>query len=156
MFNVRPITIDDAKECTDILNHTIRQGGTTAYEKPFSVVAFDQHYRKETALCFVVEADGRIVGFQGLFDIGQGVLSVGSFTDQRNPAKGAGRALISHSIKTAKDLGYSSILAKITSDNRSGLSYYSGSGFVDDHVIPNDHQRPNGEWVDRIIKRLDL
>ena len=156
MFTVRPIERDDAAACTDILNHTIRIGGTTAYEKPFTVEGFDKYYRIDAALCFVVESDQEVVGFQGLFDVGDRVLSVGSFTDQRHPKKGAGRALIAQSANSARDHGFSSIIAKITSDNAAGLSYYAKSGFVDDHVIKNDHQRPNGVWVDRIVKRLVL
>ncbi|MEM6307298.1 MAG: hypothetical protein AAF701_04870 [Pseudomonadota bacterium] len=53
-------------------------------------------------------------------------------------------------------LGGTAILAKITSDNASGLAFYSNVGFTDWKTIPNDHQRPDGTWVDRIIKRFDL
>ncbi|WP_072901125.1 GNAT family N-acetyltransferase [Cognatiyoonia sediminum] len=94
MLTVRPIEQKDAQACAEIINHTISLGGATAYEEPFSVDGFDQNYREDTALCFVVEQAGRVVGFQGLFDVSEGVLSVGSFTDQQNPVKGAGRALI--------------------------------------------------------------
>ena len=156
MFVVRQMEKRDAAACADLLNHTIQLGGTTAYEEPYSVDDFDQHYREETAICHIVEQDGKILGFQGLFDIGDGVLSVGSFTDQRTPVRGAGRALIEQSKKVAKDLGYVSIIAKVTSDNSSGLSYYGKVGFVDDHVLKNDHQRSNGTWVDRVVKRLVL
>ncbi len=156
MLTVRPIEQKDAQACSEIINHTISLGGTTAYEEPFSVDGFDQNYREDTALCFVVEQAGRVVGFQGLFDVGEGVLSVGSFTDQQNPVKGAGRALIEHSVKAAKEQGFQSIIAKITSDNASGLGYYSRSGFIDDYVIERDHQRADGRWVDRIVKRMAL
>ena len=156
MFTTRPMEEQDAEACTAIVNFTIRKGGTTAYEEEFTVPDFDQHYRKDAAICLVVEAGGRVVGFQGLFEIGDNVLSVGSFTDQENSSRGAGRALIESSKEAAKQMGFTSIIAKITSDNASGLRYYSSVGFKDDYVKPKDHQRQDGTWVDRIVKRLVL
>lgn len=156
MFTVRSMEPGDAAACADILNHTISKGGTTAYEDLFSIEGFDKYYRIDAALCFVVEVDQKILGFQGLFEVGDRVLSIGSFTDQRRPTKGAGRALMGQSVKAAREHGYTSIIAKITSDNVAGLSYYGKCGFLDDQVIKNDHQRPNGKWVDRIVKRLAL
>lgn len=156
MFTTRPMEQRDAETCADIVNFTIRKGGTTAYEEVFSVSDFDSHYRRDAAICLVVETAGRVVGFQGLYDVGDGVLSIGSFTDQRNPVRGAGRALINASKEAARDQGYTSIIAKITADNASGLGYYSSVGFVDDHIKPRDHQRSDGTWVDRVVKRLVL
>ncbi len=101
MFKVRPISKKDAHECARIINYTIRQGGTTAYEEEYSVDDFDAHYREEAVVCLVVLDSDVVVGFQGMFDIGEGVLSIGSFTDQENPVSGAGRALIQGSIKKA-------------------------------------------------------
>jgi len=156
MFTTRPMAEHDVEACTAIVNYTIRKGGTTAYEKEFTAPDFDQYYRQDAAICLVVEVDGRVVGFQGLFDVGDKVLSVGSFTDQENPARGAGRALIEGSKREAKQMGFMSIIAKITSDNASGLRYYSSVGFKDDYIKPKDHQRQDGTWVDRIVKRLVL
>lgn len=156
MFTTRPMEQRDAEACTDIVNFIIRKGGTTAYEDEYSIADFDGHYRGKAKICNVIVSAGRVVGFQGLFDVGDGVLSIGSFTDQRDPVKGAGRALIDASKKAAKDMGYTSIIAKITEDNVSGLGYYSNVGFVDDYIIRKDHQRSDGTWVDRIVKRLVL
>ena len=146
----------DAATCTDIVNFIIRQGGTTAYEEEYSVEDFDAHYREEAEVCLVAETGGKVVGFQGMFDVGDGVISIGSFADQANPKRGVGRALIEGSIAEAKKRGFKSIIAKITSDNMLGLAYYSRMGFINDHIIPNDHTRNDGTRVDRIVKRLTL
>lgn len=156
MFTVRPMERRDAVECTDIVNFIIRQGGTTAYEEEYSVEDFDAHYREEAEVCLVAETEGKVAGFQGMFDVGHGVLSIGSFADQSDPKRGVGRALIEGSIAEAKRREFKSIIAKITSDNASGLAYYSCMGFFDDHIIPNDHTRKDGTKVDRIVKRLTL
>ena len=156
MFTVRPIAKKDAKNCAEILNFIIRQGGTTAYEEPFTENSFDHYYREGSTLCFVAEKAGRVIGFQGLFDIGDKALSIGSFTDRQKPINGSGRALIERSVKAAKEKGYQSIIARITSDNEAGLGYYSHFGFSDKYVLYNDHQRPDGRWVDRVVKQLLL
>lgn len=155
-FTVNSIEPSDIPHCVEILNFIIRKGGTTAYEKEFTLESFDNHYRSEPKICLVVKKDGVVLGFQGSFDLGDGELSIASFTDQVNPVAGAGRALFEATRQQAKKMGYRSILAKITSDNASGLGFYSRMGFVDDHVIKNDLIRANGIPVDRIIKRYVL
>lgn len=155
-FVVRDMHKDDVEACVAIINPIIALGGSTAYEDPYEATAFDAHYRVEAKIANVVTLDGRVVGFQSAFEVEDGVYSVGSFTDQQNPVKGAGRAIIAKTIADARALGGSAILAKITSDNTGGLAYYTSVGFKDFTVVPNDHTRKNGVTVDRIIKRLVL
>ena len=154
-FTVRPITKADAPACTELLNHTIALGGTTAYETPYTEDGFDAHYREEAALCHVVLFEGRVIGFQGAFAVGNGDLSIGSFTDQRNPVKGAGRALFEETVKAARAAGFSRILAKITEDNAPGLAYYSRMGFEDFEIERGGATR-NGKAIDRVIKAYPL
>lgn len=150
----RPMTKDDVPACVDIINHIIALGGTTAHEDPYTVDDFE--YFTDPDIVNVVEADGRIAGFQAVFVTEPGVYSVGSFTDQRTPVKGAGKVLMDRMKADCRAAGGSSIIAKITSDNAGGLAYYSKMGFVDETVIPNDHTRRDGTTVDRVIKRFVL
>lgn len=156
MFTTRPLTVADAPACTEIVNHIIALGGTTAYEEPFSVKGFTDYYVHDAAIGMVVESAGRVVGFQGLFEVEPGIYSIGSFTDQKSPQRGAGKAMFAATLKAARAAGGTAILAKITSDNVTGLAFYSRMGFEDFETRPNDHQRPSGHWVDRIVKKFVL
>lgn len=152
----RDMTLADVPACVAIVNHTILLGGTTAYEAPFSESGFAAHYFDEPAVSNVALAQGRIVGFQGAFDVGDGLYSIGTFTDRVQPVKGAGRALFKKTLADCRARGGAAILAKITSDNTGGLAFYSRMGFVDWQIVPGDFTRADGTVVDRIIKRFDL
>jgi len=136
-FQTRNMNPDDVPACVAIINATIAIGGTTAYENPYENATFQAHYLEEAATAMVVTFDGRVVGFQSCFEVEPGVYSIGSFTDQEQPARGAGRALIEATIA-------------------AGLAYYSKMGFVDCEVIKGDLTRRDGTVVDRIVKRFEL
>ncbi|KNG93622.1 GNAT family N-acetyltransferase [Pseudaestuariivita atlantica] len=156
MLTTRAMTAADVPACVAILNHIIALGGSTAYDHPYSEDFFASEYLDEAPVANVAVADGRIVGFQAAFDYGEGLYSIGSFTDRENPVKGAGRALFNKTLADCRVRGGVAILARITSDNAGGLAFYSRIGFVDDHVVPDDHTRPDGTRVDRIVKRYAL
>ena len=155
-FEVRDMIRADVAACVAIINHTISLGGSTAHEDLFDVESFADHYFDEPEVTNVVLSNTRIVGFQAAFEVEPGVYSIGSFTDQQNPTKGAGAAIFAKSQQDCRDLGGSSIIAKITSDNTGGLAYYSKMGFQPDAVWPSDFTRADGKTVDRIVKRFVL
>lgn len=155
-FEVREMTHADVPACVDIINHIIGLGGSTAHEDQFTDKPFADHYLDEPDVTNVVIQDGRIVGFQAAFEVESGVYSIGSFTDQRNPARGAGAAVFEKTKADCRKLGGRSIIAKITSDNTGGLAFYTKMGFQPDAIWPDDHTRPNGTKVDRIVKRFLL
>lgn len=156
MFEVRRMEERDVPACVEIINHIIAMGGSTAYEEPYAEADFAAHYLREAPVTNVVLYDGRLVGFQAAFDVGDGFYSVGSFTDRVVPVKGAGRAVFAKTLEDCRKRGGEAILAKITSDNVGGLAFYSSIGFQDWKVVPNDQQRKDGTLVDRVIKRYPL
>lgn len=155
-FEVRNMERGDVPACVAILNHIIGLGGSTAYEDPYTETYFAQHYFDEPPVSNVVKLGGRLVGFQAAFDIGGGVYSIGSFTDQQNPAKGAGRLIFDKTLSDCRARGGDAIIAKIMSDNTAGLAYYAKMGFEPYKMLANDHTRRDGQIVDRIVKRFDL
>lgn len=156
IFEVRGMTRADVAACVRIINHTIGLGGSTAHEEFFVEADFADQYLDEPDVANVVVLDGRIVGFQAAFEVEKGVFSIGSFTDQEAPAKGAGAAVFAKTESDCRALKGTSIIAKITADNKAGLAYYSKMGFAPDAVWPADHTRTDGTVVDRIVKRFNL
>ncbi len=156
IFDVRDMQKEDVPRCVEIINHIIAVGGSTAYEEPYSESDFEAHYFEEPPVSNVVLHNGTLVGFQAAFDVGDGFYSIGTFTDRTSSIRGAGRAVFKKTLADCNERGGEAILAKITSDNSGGLAFYSKMGFVDWKSIPNDHTRPNGTSVDRIVKRYNL
>ncbi|MCF2871508.1 GNAT family N-acetyltransferase [Octadecabacter sp. G9-8] len=155
-FDVRDMHRNDVPACVEIINHIIALGGSTAYEDPYTEPHFADHYLDEPPVTNVVLLGTRLVGFQAAFDIGDGLYSIGSFTDQQNPARGAGHAIFAKTLADCRAHGGTAILAKITSDNTGGLAYYSKMGFEPDTIWKDDHTRRDGTTVDRIVKRYTL
>ena len=156
MFETRDMCEADLPACAAILNHIIRRGGTTAYEDTHDLAHFRSEFLAAPELSLVVHHDGRIVGFQCVYAMGDGLYSIGSFTDQARRVKGAGRALFAATQAACRTRNGVAIEAYITSDNAPGLAYYSALGFRDMRVIPADVTRSNGTVVDRVVKRFDL
>ncbi len=155
-FETRDMQSVDVPACVAILNHTIARGSSTAHEDPFENGGFADHYLDEPEVTNVVLHNGRIVGFQAAFEVEPGVYSIGSFTDQQDPVRGAGAAMFAKTQADCRRLDGTSIIAKITSDNTGGLAYYSKMGFMPDTVWPAHFTRADGTTVDRVVKRFKL
>lgn len=149
------MTADDVPACHRIINRVIEIGGSTAHQ-PFSFEAFKQYYFHDPAISNVALEQGRVVGFQAVFEQEPGLYSIGSFTDRDRPVRGAGRALADQMIKACRAAGGHTLIAKITSDNTGGLAFYAKVGFQDWKTVPNHLTRPDGTVVDQIIKRIIL
>ncbi len=155
-LTVRSMEVGDVPACVRIVNFIIRKGGSTAYEQEFTEDSFRSYYLETPPVTNVAYSGDRLVGFQAAFSVGSGLYSIGSFADQEAPVKGTGRALFDKTLADCRAQGGDAILAKITSDNTAGLAYYARLGFEDFDLIKDDHQRPDGTKVDRIIKRFAL
>ena len=164
MPSVRPARQADAAAMADLINAIIAIGGTTAYEDAFDAVSMDAAYISlpELVSCFVAEADGGIVGFQGLmrsFDpddpLPDGWATIGTFARVGLTQRGVGGALFVATLQAARAAGISVIDATIRADNTGGLAFYSRQGFVDYDRLKAVPLK-NGTPVDRIRKRLDV
>ena len=161
---VRHATREDAAEMAELINAIIAIGGTTAYEEPFDPASMDAAYISlpELVSCFVAEAEGRIVGFQGLmrsFDpddtLPDGWATIGTFARVGLTQRGVGGALFARTLRAAREAGITAIDATIRADNTGGLAFYARQGFVDYDRMVGVPLR-NGAPVDRIRKRFDI
>jgi GNAT superfamily N-acetyltransferase len=116
----------------------------------------------ELVSCFVAEAEGRIVGFQGLmrsFDpddtLPDGWATIGTFARVGLTQRGVGGALFARTLRAAREAGITAIDATIRADNTGGLAFYARQGFVDYDRMVGVPLR-NGAPVDRIRKRFDI
>ena len=84
------LTVDaDLPALHDIPNHITSMGGTTAHSTPMSGVEFKADYFDDPLFIQTVLDANRPFGFQALFTEDDDGLAIGSFTDQKNPVRGA-------------------------------------------------------------------
>lgn len=154
-LTARPSQESDLPALAALFNHTVRQGGTTAHEEELDAPTFKTHYFDDPVMVHTVLKDDQPVGFQAVFALPDNGLSIGSFTDQQNPVRGAGSVMFEATKAAAIAAGYTFINAKIRADNVPGLAYYTKMGFTD-HAIDKDVPLADGTPMDRITKRLML
>lgn len=160
-YTVRPMGQQDVPALTDLLNHTIRRGGTTAYEDEFNADTFADEFLTAPSLISSLVAlsdEAAPVGFQVIYGADEGgerAVHIGSFTDQRTRYPGAGRALFGQTLTAARAFGAAHIVATIRADNVPGLSYYRALGFRD-HSVQTRVPLKDGTPVDRIETRYPL
>lgn len=154
-LTARPAIEADLPALADLFNHTVRIGGTTAHEEEWDVATFRAEYFDAPALIHTVLDDDTPIGFQAVFARDKNRLSIGSFTDQRKPVRGAGSVIFEATKLAARAAGFAFIDAKIRADNVPGLAYYAKMGF-EDYKIDKDVPLLDGTPMDRITKRLVL
>ena len=154
-LSARPTVAADLPALVDLFNHTVRAGGTTAHEEEWDLPTFKTYYFDDPAMVHTVLNGDTPIGFQAVFEIPENGLSIGSFTDQRAPVRGAGAVLFAATKQATTDAGYAFINAKIRADNVPGWAYYTKMGFVD-HAIDKDVPLSDGTPMDRVTKRLTL
>lgn len=161
---VRSATRADAAAMAELINAIIAIGGTTAYEDTFDAAGMDAEYVSPPyrISCFVAEADGEVVGFQGLlrsfeahdpFPDDWGI--IGTFARVGLRQSGVGAALFARTVEAARDAGVRTIDATIRADNAAGLAFYSRLGFVDYARLVGKPLK-DGRPVDRIRKRFEV
>lgn len=159
IYDIRPMTPQDAPPLAALLNHTIALGGSTAYETPFDPQGFQAEFLTGAAVqsSRVAWRRGIMAGFQTLFFLEDTpeALAIATFADQRTRRPGVGRAMMATTRSAARAQGARYIRAVIRADNASGLRYYRGQGFQD-HEVRRAVPLTDGTPVDRIETRLML
>ncbi len=153
-LTARPTIESDLPALCDLFNAIVEAGGTTAHEDVWDLPTFKAYYFDDPVMVHCVLHNDQPIGFQAVF-ADDGGLSIGSFTDQSNPVRGAGAVMFTATRAWAEANNYPWIDAKIRADNVPGLAYYSKMGFVD-HAIKKGVPLKDGTPMDRVTKRLVL
>lgn len=153
-LTARPAVESDLPALRELFNAIVQAGGTTAHEDVWDMPTFRTYYFDDPAMVHTVLHNDKPIGFQAVF-ADDGGLSIGSFTDQDNPVRGAGAVMFAATRAWAEANKFAWIDAKIRADNVPGLAYYSKMGFVDYKVEKNVPLK-DGTPMDRITKRLVL
>lgn len=154
-LTARPTIAADLPALVDLFNHTVRSGGTTAHEDEWDLATFKTYYFDDPEMVHTVLSNDTPIGFQAVFADAPPVLTIGSFTDQRQIVRGAGTVMFAATRDAAIAAGYTHIDAKIRADNVPGLAYYSKMGF-EDFKVDKGVPLKDGTPMDRITKRLAL
>ncbi|MEE9388161.1 MAG: GNAT family N-acetyltransferase [Paracoccaceae bacterium] len=157
----------DANDMSNLLNHIIQTGGTTAHQTAFTNQRMQDHYiNPENGIaCVIAEVDQKIVGFQSIQwpnpngadpdQLAQDWAIIATFVKQGMTGAGIGTALFSATKIIAQNAGAVAIDATIRADNVGGLRFYSKLGFVD-YKTTETVPLTDGTPVNRISKRYDL
>jgi L-amino acid N-acyltransferase YncA len=162
-LEIRPVRSSDAPALTELMNEIIAQGGTTAFERPFTVEELDAQYltgpKVISAVVAIDRASQRPQGFQILGDFGHplptGWGDIGTYVQVGGKQRGIGSALFGATRAKALERGLIAINATIRSDNAGGLAYYSKQRF-EDYAVERAVPLADGTPVDRIYKRYWL
>jgi L-amino acid N-acyltransferase YncA len=145
----------------ELLNAIIRQGGTTALERPVTssdLAEWMSFAPKRSAWHVAVDEAGDVLGFQWIEPasyLPDNAAEIASFVQLGKAGLGIGSQLFEATKKAARALGYVWINANIRADNDGGLIYYQSRGFRD-YDRWEGYEMPSGLVVDKVLKRFDL
>ncbi|HEX2051885.1 MAG TPA: GNAT family protein [Actinomycetota bacterium] len=103
---------------------------------------------------FVLEDDGRIVGFAGLH--GTGLVELGMCIVAAARGRGGGRALMEACLEWARANGAYKIALQVWPHNERAIALYRKFGFEQEGYLRKHWRRRNGELWDSIVMGLVL
>lgn len=150
----------DARPMAELLNEIIEIGGTTAMTEPVSREDLLARMEADPRSIWHVAEDpaGEILGFQWIAphpEHGAQVGQIATFAKHGKTGLGIGTKLFEATKEAARVAGYAWINADIRADNEGGLIYYQSRGF-EDYGRVEGQLLPNGQVVDKVLKRYDL
>ena len=147
-LHIRTARQDDANAMADLLNAIIAIGGTTAHRDPFDAPGIVEGFiaHKRGISCFVAMEEAQLLGFQSLEwcdpdwpgdePLPADWALVATYVAPQARGKGAGRALFTETVASARQAGVRFIDATIRLENTLGQAFYQGIGFTDYRTGP--------------------
>jgi L-amino acid N-acyltransferase YncA len=149
---IRPYQPDDLEHVQSILNQIIERGDALVYDSALSAEE-TRRWIESYAICNVAVMGGRLVGAYVLKpnQSGRGlhVSNATYMVAAEARGHGIGRLLGEHSLKTAKDMGFSAMqFNAVVSNNNGAVVLWQKLGFTIIGTVPQAFRHANGRLVD--------
>jgi ribosomal protein S18 acetylase RimI-like enzyme len=162
-ITVRRATIDDAEAISSIWEVVCAERIYTAVNRAFTPQQERDYITSlsERESMFLVDVDGRVVGFQALdlwakytdsFDH-VGVLGTIILPEWRG--KGIGQRLAAHAFEFARANGYEKLVIYVRAGNTGAQAFYRGLGFVPKGTLARQ-VKIDGQYEDEVFMELFL
>ena len=160
-ISIRPATPDDDDAIWACLKPAIEAGDTFTADPEGGRAGAFAYWRPPGAENFVAELDGRIVGTSYLkanqAGGGDHVCNAGYCTLPSARGRGVARALLAHSLDTARRRGYRAMQYNfVVATNTRAIETWQKAGFATVGRLPGAFRHPRDGYVDALVMMKDL
>ncbi|MEC3860760.1 GNAT family N-acetyltransferase [Mesobacterium sp. TK19101] len=155
-LTIREATRDDEDLVWSILKPSVEAGDTFCADPKGGKPGGLAYFWPETARCFIAEVDGQALGCSYLKpnQTGNGahVCNAGYCTLPGARGKGVARALLAHSLDTARAAGYRAMQYNfVVSTNTRAIDTWERAGFQIVGRLPGAFRHPTEGYVDALV-----
>ncbi|MGA9860020.1 MAG: GNAT family N-acetyltransferase [Solirubrobacteraceae bacterium] len=152
---VRRATLQDVAVMAEIIA-AVADEGSLGTEPPVDLQAREARFREALEsdgrdALWVLEHDGRVVGYAGVAERPVGVLYLGMAILPRARGQGGGRALLDAVDAYARQSGAHKIDLEVWVDNGRAIALYASAGFVVEGLRRMHYRRRNGELRSALV-----
>jgi len=158
---IRLATPEDEDAIWTILKPVIEAGDTLTADPGGGRDGAFAYWRPDGAQNFVADFDGRIVGTSYLKQNQKGggahVCNAGYCTAPDAQGRGVARALLAHSLDTAREEGYRAMQYNfVVATNTRAIETWLRAGFETIGRLPGAFRHPTAGYVDALVMYKDL
>ena len=160
-FAVRPAQRRDLHQILDLLEAVAAEGRWIGTEAPIDRDARLSHLSDtiegdSTAVRYVADAGGVVVGNLGMELRPYNVAELGMFVHRDWRRRGVGSALMEAGIDWARSAGAHKVALQLWPHNHAALALYRKFGFEREGLLRRHYRRRNGELWDAVVMGLVL
>ena len=145
---IHPAKLEDARSLAEIIA-AIAPEGTIGPEPPVDIAARTKRFRDEIEAqapnaTWVLEDNGRIVGYANVRETASGVLCLAMAILPAGRGQGGGRALLEIVLQHARDCAAHKVELEVWPDNVRAIALYASAGFEVEGIRRNHYRRKAG------------
>jgi ribosomal protein S18 acetylase RimI-like enzyme len=157
---VREATRDDVDGVAQVVAAVAPEGFLGA-QPPVDLQERADRFRKTvegdgTARLWVLDDDGRVVGYLGAEESFSGVFSLGMAMLQQARGRGGGRALLEALEAHARRSGAHKLWLEVWTDNAPAIGFYAALGFEVEGLKRDHYRRRDGRLRSTLLMALHL
>ena len=161
MTLIRAYTPNDAVAVTDILVPVFRAGDTYTIDRDISPADALTYWTGPERRVFVAEDAGKLLGTYYIVRNQKGggshVCNCGYITAPAARGKGVARAMLAHSLDTARALGFRAMQFNfVVATNTRAVDTWQRAGFTIVGRLPKAFRHPEEGYVDALVLWRDL